>query len=63
MTTVDDAKRARSGPVRIALVDPLGDFGIGAYTYELAEGLAGNGVSVDVYCSCAKTTPAEENTG
>jgi glycosyltransferase involved in cell wall biosynthesis len=37
--------------VRIALVDPVGDFGLGAYTYELAEGLAGNGVSVDVYCS------------
>ncbi|MGH9162730.1 MAG: glycosyltransferase [Vicinamibacteraceae bacterium] len=50
-TTPDDAKPARSGAVRIALVDPLGDFGIGAYTYELAEGLAGNGVSVDVYCS------------
>src|ERR1700680_1838603 len=33
----------------IAIIDPLGDFGIGSYTYELAEGIAANAVSVDVY--------------
>jgi len=34
---------------RIALIVPLDDFGIQTYTYELAEGLAANGVEVDVY--------------
>ncbi len=37
-------------PIRtIAMIEPEGDFGIGGYTYELAEGLAANGVRVDVY--------------
>ena len=35
----------------IALINPLGDFGISSYTYELAEGIAANGVPVDVYTS------------
>lgn len=52
-TTIDEAKPRRTGRMRIALLDPVGDFGLGAYTYELAEGLACNGVSVDVYCSTA----------
>jgi glycosyltransferase involved in cell wall biosynthesis len=33
----------------IAIIDPIGDYGIGGYVYELAEGLASNGVEVDVY--------------
>jgi glycosyltransferase involved in cell wall biosynthesis len=33
----------------IAIIDFLDDFGIGGYIYELAEGLAANGVSVDIY--------------
>jgi glycosyltransferase involved in cell wall biosynthesis len=33
----------------IALVNPLGDYGINTYCFELAEGLASNGVDVDVY--------------
>ncbi len=33
----------------IAIIDPIGDFGIGGYTYELAEGIAANGIKVDVY--------------
>ena len=46
-----DALRGRVLPsIRsIAIIDPLGDYGIGGYTYELAEGLAANGVQVDVY--------------
>src|SRR5260221_14379014 len=35
----------------IAIIDPMNDFGIGGYIYELAEGLEANGVSVDVYSS------------
>ena len=39
-----------SSPIRsIAIIDPIGDFGIGGYVYELAEGLAANDVRVDVY--------------
>jgi glycosyltransferase involved in cell wall biosynthesis len=33
----------------VALIDPVGDAGIGGYTHELAGGLAANGVRVDVY--------------
>src|SRR5205807_4214965 len=33
----------------IAMIDSDGGDGIGGYTYELAEGLAANGVAVDVY--------------
>ncbi len=41
-----------SHPIRsIALINPLGDYGISQYTYELAEGLAAHGVAVDVYAS------------
>lgn len=40
--------RAPRGP-RIALIESLGDIGIGTYTYELAEGLVACGSSVDVY--------------
>jgi glycosyltransferase involved in cell wall biosynthesis len=35
----------------IAILNPLGDFGINAYSFELAEGLSANGVQVDVYTS------------
>jgi glycosyltransferase involved in cell wall biosynthesis len=38
--------RARS----IALINPLGDYGIDTYTYELGQGLAANGVKIDAYC-------------
>jgi glycosyltransferase involved in cell wall biosynthesis len=44
-----------SGPIRsIALIDSDGGDGIGGYTYELAEGLAANGVAVDVYTNSRK---------
>jgi glycosyltransferase involved in cell wall biosynthesis len=33
----------------IAILNPLSDFGISAYSFELAEGLSANGVAVDVY--------------
>lgn len=46
-----------SGSSRIALIDPLGDFGIGGYSHELAEGLVSNGVSVDLYCSASAMLP------
>lgn len=37
-------------PIRsVALIEPLGDWGIGAYAHELAEGLTAHGVRVDVY--------------
>lgn len=40
----------RPGSIRsVALIEPLGDWGIGGYAHELAEGLAANGVRVDVY--------------
>jgi glycosyltransferase involved in cell wall biosynthesis len=38
-------------PRSIALINPLADYGIDTYTYELGQGLAANGVSVDAYCS------------
>jgi glycosyltransferase involved in cell wall biosynthesis len=41
--------------MRLALIEPLGDVGIGTYTYELAEGLVANGVEVDVYTSGLST--------
>jgi glycosyltransferase involved in cell wall biosynthesis len=41
--------------MRLALIEPLGDVGIGTYTYELAEGLVANGVQVDVYTSGLST--------
>jgi glycosyltransferase involved in cell wall biosynthesis len=37
----------------VAILNPLGDFGINAYSFELAEGLSGDGVSVDVYVNGA----------
>src|SRR5262249_20343703 len=37
--------RARS----IALVNPLGDYGLGSYAHELAGGLVGCGVPTDVF--------------
>ncbi|MDB4949494.1 MAG: glycosyl transferase group 1 [Gemmatimonadetes bacterium] len=39
------ARRIRS----VAIVDPVGDSGIGGYTHELAEGLVDAGVRVDLY--------------
>jgi len=37
-------------PIRtVAIIEPLGDWGIGTYSYELAEGLAANGIRADVY--------------
>jgi beta-1,4-mannosyltransferase len=42
--------KVKSNSVRsIAMLDPIGDYGIGGYTYELSEGLAAQGVDVDVY--------------
>src|SRR6185312_6505932 len=39
-------------PIRsIAIVNPLGDYGISGYTFELAEALGVNGVQVDTYVS------------
>lgn len=38
-------------PSSVALINPLGDYGIDTYTYELGQGLAANGVTVDAYCS------------
>jgi glycosyltransferase involved in cell wall biosynthesis len=38
-------------PRTVALINPLSDFGIDTYTYELGQGLAANGVRVDAYCS------------
>lgn len=40
---------SRSRRASIALINPLGDYGIGAYTYELAEGLSKAGATVDVF--------------
>jgi len=37
----------------VAILNPLGDFGINAYSFELAEGLCAAGVSVDVYVNGA----------
>ena len=37
----------------IAIVNSLGDYGINTYSFELAEGLAANGVDVDVYTGSA----------
>jgi glycosyltransferase involved in cell wall biosynthesis len=34
----------------IALLNPLADFGITAYTHELARSISAHGVAVDVYC-------------
>ena len=36
-------------PRSIAIINPLSDYGINAYAYELAEGLAANDVHADVY--------------
>jgi glycosyltransferase involved in cell wall biosynthesis len=45
-------RTAINAPIRsVAIIDFLDDFGIGGYIYELAEGLAANGISVDVYSS------------
>lgn len=43
-------------PIRsIAIVNPLGDYGISGYTFELAEALGVNGVQVDAYVSGASS--------
>src|SRR5947199_7341653 len=41
------SRRIRS----IAMIDTDGGDGIGGYTYELSEGLAANGIHVDVYAN------------
>jgi glycosyltransferase involved in cell wall biosynthesis/GT2 family glycosyltransferase len=41
--------RSGAAPKRIALIEPLGDPGIGTYTYELAEAISASGIVVDVY--------------
>jgi|GEM_PF-5309357 len=38
-------------PRPIALINPIPGFGSDLYTHELAQGLAANGVRIDVYCS------------
>jgi glycosyltransferase involved in cell wall biosynthesis len=48
----------------LALINPMADYGIDTYTYELAQGLAANGVRVDVYCADAsvlETPPLHPN--
>jgi hypothetical protein len=35
----------------LALIEPLGDAGIGTYTHELAEALVGAGIRADVYAT------------
>ncbi|HET6763770.1 MAG TPA: glycosyltransferase [Longimicrobiaceae bacterium] len=48
------ARRAaapRGGLRSVAILEPIGDVGIGGYTHELAEGLAAAGVRVDVFCN------------
>src|SRR5437764_10800210 len=42
-----------SRPKTLALINPMADYGIDTYTYELAQGLAANGVHVDAYCADA----------
>lgn len=41
----------KAASMRIALINPMGDFGISTYTHELAEALVKNGAEVDVYAS------------
>lgn len=41
---------------RVALIEPLGDTGIGTYTYELAEALVAVGIETDVYTADRATT-------
>ena len=41
----------RGGLRSVAILEPIGDVGIGGYTHELAEGLAAAGVRVDVFCN------------
>jgi glycosyltransferase involved in cell wall biosynthesis len=48
----------------LALINPMADYGIDTYTYELAQGLAANGVRVDAYCADASilgTPPLHPN--
>ncbi len=40
-----------TAPASIALVNPLGDYGIASYTHELAEGLTACGARADVYAA------------
>src|SRR5262249_42296880 len=51
-TTFADDRR-RTLVIRIALIEPLGDLGIGTYAHELAEALVENGAEVDVFTSGA----------
>jgi len=59
--------RIKMSPARVrtlALINPMGDYGIDTYTYELAQGLAANGVCVDTYCADASilgTPPLHPN--
>jgi glycosyltransferase involved in cell wall biosynthesis len=41
----------RRSVASVALINPIGDYGIDTYTYELGQGLAANGVRVDAYCA------------
>jgi glycosyltransferase involved in cell wall biosynthesis len=43
------SRRARTSLRSVALIEPLGDAGIGSYTHELAEALVHAGVTADVY--------------
>ena len=45
------AKQLSNSKLRIALINPMGDFGISTYTHELAEALVEDGAQVDVYAS------------
>jgi glycosyltransferase involved in cell wall biosynthesis len=50
-------------PRSIALINPLGDFGIDTYTHELARGLAANGHFVDVYAADSSCIPVSDLPG
>ncbi|HEU4700378.1 MAG TPA: glycosyltransferase [Gemmatimonadales bacterium] len=50
--------RVTSSTRSIALLNPLGDYGIGGYTHELAEGLVAAGVTADVYSSSSPAVQA-----
>ena len=45
------ASQSPNPRLRIAFINPMGDFGISTYTHELAEALVENGAEVDVYAS------------
>ena len=51
-------KMSRVRARAVALINPMADYGIDTYTYELAQGLAASGVRVDSYCADASVLGA-----